>query len=269
LTTQQAFQPIGIFDSGVGGLTVFKALKSILPDESYVYLGDTARVPYGTKSKKIVTEYSIQNSQFLLSHGVKLIVVACNTASAFALSTLSQKFSVPVVGVIEPGVSAAIQASQNHKIAVIGTEGTISSQAYPQAISKCLDKAEVFCQATPLLVPIIEENMRQTEILHPVFEHYLSEIHQKNVDTLVLGCTHYPIIKNELNDYFQQKIQIVDSATAAANVVKELLLEKDLQNSNSKPNHKDRIFVTDAPERIQRIAEMILGGSVEVESVHL
>jgi glutamate racemase len=258
---------IGIFDSGVGGLTVYKELASVLPNENLIYLGDTARVPYGTKSSDVVLKYALQDSLFLLDQGVKLIVIACNTASAFALPYLQERLKVPVLGVIEPGAWAAIAKTRNNRVGIIGTEGTIRSQAYEKALVKIRKDVVCVSKATGLFVPVIEENLRDQALLKPLFEHYLKDFTNSGIDTLILGCTHYPLLKTQLSEYFQGKIELVDSAHTTAHAVFELLQVQNLANSSGKPAC-NRITVTDAPERVSSIAQQFLGvANVAIEKV--
>jgi len=250
---------IGVFDSGVGGLTVYKELLELLPDESFLYLGDTARVPYGIRSPETICKYSLQNCLFLLEKGAELIVVACNTATASALPYLQSELKVPVLGVIEPGVRTALATTRSKRVGVIATETTIRSGVYAEAL-KARD-ANLVCvsQATSLFVPLVEEGVMSEAILFPIFDHYLKIFARENVDTLILGCTHYPILKPHLQCYLGDGIALVDSARATAETVKDYLAGF----SEKKPilvKETPLLFVTDAPERISRIAEKILGG---------
>ena len=192
-------RPIWIFDSGVGGLTVFRAIRKQFPHEDIVYFGDTARVPYGPKSQNTVIEYSIQNARFLIQQGAKIIVIACNTAASAALQTLSKMLPIPVIGVIEPGAIKAISTTENGNIGIIGTSGTIQSKAYPSAISRLSSSIRTFSQACPLFVSLAEEGWEDHEVSRIIAEEYLHNILEKDIDTLVLGCTHYPILKKYLN----------------------------------------------------------------------
>ena len=253
-------KPIGIFDSGIGGLTVFKALTELMPSERFVYLGDTARVPYGTKSADVVLKYALQDSLFLLDHGVKGIVIACNTASAYALDHLQGKLTVPVMGVIEPGARAGLAATKNHRIGIIGTEGTIRSGVYESVLKKMSERIFCLSKATGLFVPLVEEGVQHPEILKPIFHHYLSDFLVHNIDTLILGCTHYPLLKDALQNFFGPSVSLVDSAQATAQAVQQKLRELELI-SHEKTKGDDQIFVTDAPDRVFRIAKSFLNGS--------
>lgn len=258
---------IGVFDSGVGGLTVYKELLELLPDESFLYLGDTARVPYGIRSAETIRKYALQNCLFLLEKGAELIVIACNTATASALPFLQSVLKVPVLGVIEPGVQMALRTTRSKRVGVIATETTIRSGVYETAL-KARD-ANLVCVslATPLFVPLVEEGVLSDAVLFPIFEHYLGVLKQSNVDTLILGCTHYPILKPHFERYLGDKIALVDSARTMAETVKDHLAGFSDKPSPSK--NAASLFVTDAPERVGRIAEKILGRRLVIEKVEL
>ncbi len=262
--------PIGIFDSGVGGLTVYRALHAHLPDEQFIYLGDTARVPYGTKSLATVERYAIENSQFLASRGIKILVVACNTASALALPKIREKIGIEVVGVIGPGARRAVEITKekvNPKIGVIATEATISSHAYSEAIRKVSETAEIIETACPLFVSLAEENSTQEPETFSIAKKYLQKIVEKNVDALVLGCTHYPILREVIQKIVGANVRLIDSGEATAEEVKRLLADKNLQNENPPKRASvrrlcddlDHFYVTDAAERFARVAERFLG----------
>jgi glutamate racemase len=256
--------PIGIFDSGVGGLTVLKAVCEQLPNEDVIYLGDTARVPYGTKSPGTVERYAVEDTSFLIEKGVKMIVVACNTASALAAPELRQKFTLPILGVIGPGGRAAARATRNGRIGVIGTEATIASGAYEGRIREACDdrRVEVFSQACPLFVPLAEEGETDSEITRAVAEKYLTSLRGRRIDTLVLGCTHYPLLKPVIAETMGEGVTLVDSAEAAAKETADLLGEKNLLNRQSRRG-TSRFYVTDAANRFHRIAERFLGAPLE------
>ncbi len=261
--------PIGIFDSGLGGLTVFREIAKHLPAENLIYVGDTARVPYGIKSAETVIRYSREICDFLIEKGVKGIVVACNTASAFALPTLQQKYSIPVLGVIEPGVQAAIAASRSHSIGVIGTEGTIKSESYLKAIQKKLPQARVISKPCPLFVPLVEEGWIQHEVTRQVAEIYLGEWKKGDLDTLILGCTHYPLLKSVLREIFGEKVTLVDSAEETAKGLQQLLREKGLLASSSHAGTQS-FFTTDVPQKLTELAKRFLGHDLgKVEQTHL
>lgn len=258
-------KPIGIFDSGVGGLTVLKALKKLLPNEQLIYLGDTARVPYGNKSKDTIVRYSIENTQFLLQYDVKMIVIACNSSTAASIDVLRDKFNLPIVGVIEPGARKAVGISKNMRIGVIGTEATIKSKAYQNIIKNYKKNAIVFAKYCPLFVPLVEEGLIKGKIAEDAVSMYLSFFKMKSIDTLVLGCTHYPLLKGVIRKFFDGKINIVDSAEETAKTVKALLYEKNLENLLK--NKEDIFFVTDAAERFIKVGKKIMGKHLNKVSV--
>ena len=250
--------PIGLFDSGVGGLTVMREVARQLPSESTVYFGDTARVPYGSKSRDVITRFSLEITQFLLQEKVKMIVVACNTASAFALSALRGRFDVPVVGVIEPGAQAALTGTKTKRIGVIGTEGTIESQAYTEAIHRLKPDAEVFGQACPLIVPLVEEGWLEKPVALEIVKEYLVPLLQNRIDTLVLGCTHYPLLKNLLSQVAGPSVRLIDSAEETARTVGRELRNLKLEASSGSPVMR-RYFVSDAPEKFEKVGQRFLG----------
>ncbi|MFN7949988.1 MAG: glutamate racemase [Blastocatellia bacterium] len=256
--------PIGIFDSGVGGLTVLKAVQERLPNEDVIYLGDTARVPYGTKSPATVERYAIEDASFLIEKGVKMIVVACNTASALAANELRRVITLPLLGVIGPGARAAARATRNHRIGVIGTEATIASGAYERRIREACGETEVhiFSQACPLFVPLVEEGETDSDIARSVAEKYLASLREQQIDTLVLGCTHYPLLKAVIAETMGDAVRLVDSAEAAAKETADLLAEENLLNPQS-GRGTGRFYVTDAAQRFHRIAERFLGAPLE------
>jgi len=248
---------IGIFDSGVGGLTVQRAILEALPSADTVYLGDTARVPYGTKSAETVTQYSLRNARFLARHGIELLVVACNTASAVALPALRAELAVPVIGVVEPGARVAARASRAGRIGVIGTQGTVASGAYQAAIRRAREGAEVIARACPLFVPLAEEGWTdpEDEVVRGVVRRYLAPLAEARVDTLVLGCTHYPLLETAIGRELPG-VSLVDSARAVAAEIRERL-------SDGEGSGAHRFFVTDAPERFLAVAGRFLGRPVE------
>ncbi len=253
--------PIGVFDSGVGGLTVLKALMERLPRESTVYLGDTARVPYGTKSAEVVTKYSLKNAEFLLERGVKLLVVACNTASAFALPALQKTLPIPVVGVIAPMAKAAAARTLTAHVGVIGTPGTIQSQAYQRALAAEKPGVRVTAKACPLFVPLAEEGWTSGEVPRLVAEKYLNEFRGSDLDTLVLGCTHYPLLRAAIAEAVGPTVQLVDSAEATAAEVARVLGEKGLLAVRSGGATHD-YFVTDVPARFAEVGARFLGRAI-------
>src|SRR6185369_4799882 len=252
--------PIGVFDSGVGGLTVFREIHRALPHESLIYLGDSARVPYGTKSPQTVVRYSLEAAHHLMERGIKMLVVACNTATAAALPALQEKLPIPVIGVVEPGARAAITHTRG-RVGVIATEGTVKSHAYRKAIHALDSKVEVLECAAPLFVPLAEEGWANTHVAREVAEVYLEPLIDEGIDTLVLGCTHYPILRGTIEKVVGDAIAIVDSAETTAQCVK-IIVEP---NTNGKPEH--HFLVTDAEERFRRIAAEFL--SREIASLEL
>lgn len=246
---------IGVFDSGVGGLTVLHALHRRLPAEATVYLGDTARVPYGTKSPEVVIRYSRTNARFLLGHELKLLVVACNTASAHALEALRSELDVPVIGVVEPGARAAAAQTRSGRIGVIGTAGTIASGAYQRALAAAIPGAQVIARACPLLVPLAEEGWTDGDVPRLVVERYLGDL-RGAIDTLVLGCTHYPLLAKAIAEVLGPDVVLVDSAEATAVAVEDAL-RGEAASGEGAPAH--RYFVTDVPARFPEIAARFLG----------
>jgi len=266
--------PIGIFDSGVGGLTVYRALHDRLPNEHFVYLGDTARVPYGTKSLATVERYAIENSQFLASRGIKMLVVACNTASALALPKIREKIGLDVVGVIGPGGRKAIAVVSGQwsvvsgrppRIGVIATEATVASNAYLEAIRRASDTAEILQAGCPLFVPLAEEGWTHEDETYSIAAKYLAEMRDFAPDALVLGCTHYPILREVIQQTVGADVKLVDSGEATAGEVATLLDEKSLANPNAVSGQRqlcddlDHFYVTDAADRFARVAERFLG----------
>ena len=260
-------RPIGIFDSGIGGLTVLKEISEQLPHEDIIYFGDTARVPYGTRSTETVIKYSFQCIKFLLSKNIKAIVIACNTATAAALKTALEHFDVPIIGVIDPGVKTAVATTKNNKIGIIGTTGTINSEAYQKGIRKLNKSAEVIGIACPLFVQIVEDGWEDTEIAIMTAEKYLIELKEHNIDTLVLGCTHYPILRYTLSKVMGDNVNLVNPAYETAKEVKQLLKTKDML-SNKTDKSKQEFYVSDDPEKFRRIGGNILNKNiVDIEMV--
>ena len=256
------WKAIGIFDSGVGGLTVLKEIVRSLPQEDTIYLGDTARVPYGTKSPETVIRYSRQITSFLVQRDIKLLVVACNTASAVSLDALKAEFSLPIVGVIEPGARRAAAVTRNGRVGVIGTEGTIKSSAYAKAIKRINPEIEVLTRACPLFVPLAEEGWVDNEVARLTARTYLEGMKGAGVDTLVLGCTHYPLLKDVIAEVMGDGVQLVDSAAETAHTVAEILRGRGtLRPSAEKGNH--HYYVTDVPAGFIKVGNRFLGGKLE------
>ena len=249
--------PIGVFDSGVGGLTVFREIARALPHHPLIYLGDSARVPYGTKSPQTVTRYTLEAADHLMQRGISMLVVACNTATAAALPALQEKLPIPVIGVVEPGARAAVSATRG-RIGVIATEGTVKSRAYTNAIRRIDANVEVIESAAPLFVPLAEEGWANTHVAREVAEIYLSPLMDAGIDTLVLGCTHYPILRGTIERVVGDKVTIVDSAETTAAAVRSRVNESP---ANGTPEHQ--FLVTDAEERFRRIAGEFLAHEIE------
>ena len=260
---------IGVFDSGIGGLTVVHALMKRLPKENILYFGDTARVPYGTKSAEVVRQYAMEDAQFLLQQGVKMIVVACNTVSAIAIDDLRANINVPIIGMISSGAGTASQKTRTKNIGVIGTLATIASDAYTRALQNIDPSYHVVSKACPLFVPLAEEGWGDHSVAQLVSDEYLSFYRQQQIDTLILGCTHYPILKNVIQKTVGPDVFLVDSGEAAAIEVEALLQEQDLINdSTDSPNYA--FYVSDVPQRFRELGEIFLGKSFpRIIKVHL
>lgn len=260
-------QAIGVFDSGVGGLTVCRELIRRLPAERLLYLGDTARVPYGTKSPATVTQYALEAAAFLNTQGIKLLVVACNTASAVALPELRERYQIPVLGVLEPGARAAIHSGAR-RIGVLGTEGTINSGSYEQALHNLSAEVEVFTAACPLFVPLAEEGWADHPVTRQIAAEYLAPLLREKIDTLVFGCTHYPLLKGAIRSVVGPGVKLVDSAASTAREVAALLEDEDLANGNGSGGQQ--FYVTDVPTRFKRIGSDFLGSELKnVERVQI
>lgn len=255
--------PIGIFDSGLGGLTVARAIHELLPREDLIYLGDTARVPYGTKSPATVKRFACEDTQFLAGQNVKAVVVACNSATAWGLPALERHFDLPVMGVIVPGAEAALAATRNRRIGVIGTNATIRSQAYHTSILARCDTARIFARPTPLLVPLVEEGWTNHPVTSAVLKEYLRPLLKQQIDTLVLGCTHYPLLKTALRKVAGRGVTLVDSAESCARFVRERLGFLKLLAAGRRRQGVIRPFVTDEPEKFGDFAARFLGCETE------
>lgn len=249
--------PIGVFDSGMGGLTTVRQLVKLMPSEDIVYLGDTARVPYGNKSKKTIIKFSIQNSLYLLKFKIKLIVIACNTSSSFALDKLKETLRIPIIGVIEPGVKKALNLTKNKRIGVIGTNATINSKAYQNRIIKIDPSVKVFTQSCPLFVPLAEEGWLNEKVTLDVARKYLAPLKDKNIDALILGCTHYPLLKIPISKVMGESVKLVDSARELALSVKQLMEEKKITADKGRKG-KVKFYLTDEPYKFKKIGERFL-----------
>ncbi len=251
-------KPIGVFDSGIGGLTVVYALTKRLPHENIVYFGDTARVPYGPKSPQVIRDYAAQDVDFLLSKDVKMIVIACNTVSGVALDVVMKHSKVPVVGVIIPGAGAAVSATKKKRIGVIGTIATVNSKAYTNAIQQLDREVEVFARPCPLFVPLAEEGWTNHKVTELVAKEYLFPFRAEKIDTLILGCTHYPVLKDAISGAVDGSITLIDSGAATAVEVERLLAEKNLRNPSGLKPHL-QFYVSDLPAKFTEIGERFLG----------
>jgi glutamate racemase len=260
--------PIGIFDSGIGGLTVLKQLKKRMPHEKIIYLGDTARVPYGIKSESTILKYSIANAEFLMRHNVKMIIIACNTSSAVATQHLNRMFDVPVVDVIRPGSEKAVQVTHNKRVGIIGTVSTIGSCAYQNEIKKLVNDIELFVKACPLFVQLAEEGWcdRDEDVVLGVAARYLSDMKKNDIDTMVLGCTHYPLLRDALQFYMGNRITLIDSADETARIVQKLLDEGGAASDNGTEAYT-QYYLTDVSQRFQEIGKRFLGETLS--DVHL
>jgi glutamate racemase len=248
--------PIGVFDSGIGGLTVVREIMRQIPNETIVYFGDTARVPYGNKSKETIITYSRQIVKFLQTQEVKAIVIACNTASAFALETIASEVSIPIIGVVKPGARVAAEATQNGNIGIIGTEGTIGSRIYNQYLSEMNPSVNVYGKACPLFVPLVEEGWLRDPVTVEVAKRYMSELQGKGIDTLVLGCTHYPLIRHVISSIVGDEVTLVNPAYETARTLKEVLESSGIESITPATNHK--FYVSDGAEKFKEFANTIL-----------
>jgi glutamate racemase len=255
-------RPIGIFDSGVGGLTVVAEIFKQLPDEQIVYFGDVGRYPYGGRSKETIINFARQDIRFLLEHNVKFIIAACNSASAVALETVTEEFDIDIQGVIEPGAKAAVETTKNRRIGIIGTKATIGSNSYAKAIEKLSDRIKVFSLACPLFVPLAEENYINKEATRLIAKDYLKSLTDVDIDTLVLGCTHYPLLKEVIARAAGDKVTLIDSAESTARELAKVLKQKNkLRLSKNGTAHK--FYVSDVPDKFSQVAEQFLGHSID------
>ena len=254
-------QAIGVFDSGLGGLTVLKEIEKILPNEDIIYFGDTARVPYGPRSSETVTKYTFQSINFLLENNIKAIVIACNTSSARSLLSAQERYNIPIIGVVKPGAKAAVDITKNQKIGIIGTKGTILSGAYNNEIKKLSTEATVYSKACPLFVPIVEEGWANSKVAELTALEYLSYFDDKDIDTLILGCTHYPILMDTIDKVTNRKWNLVNPAVETALKLRMLLEENNILND--KRENENKYFVSDLPESFQKIGEEFLDKKFE------
>lgn len=261
----EAARPIGVFDSGVGGLTVVKELNKLLPNEKIIYFGDTGRVPYGNKSKETIIHYSLQVAYFLMKKKIKMLVVACNTASSVSIPTLRRHFHIPILGVIEPGAKSAIDSTRTNHVGVIGTLGTVRSGSYKKALTKIKRGVKVYQSACPLFVQLAEEGWNNNKIARLISDEYLKAFKGKNIDTLILGCTHYPILKKVIQDSAGRKVGLIDSGRETAKEVKRILEKKKLLNRHRSPEHT-LFYVSDFPHKFKEVSQRFL--SKQLKKVH-
>lgn len=256
--------PVGVFDSGVGGLTVAREIMRQLPNENLVYFGDTARVPYGSKSRDNIIRYSRQIIHFLKTKGVKAIVLACNTASALALDVVREESDIPIIGVVEPGARAALQITQTKKIGVIGTEATVQSAMYGKIIKGLDPTVSVIGKACPLFVPLVEEGFAKHKVTEEIIDYYLASMKESDIDSLILGCTHYPLLRSRIRAYLGDKIQLVNPAYETAMDLKYILKESGMENAGKEGEHATYSFyVSDAADKFKQFANSILPYDIE------
>ena len=256
--------PIGVFDSGVGGLTVAREIMRQLPKEHIVYFGDTARVPYGSKSQNNIIRFSRQIIRFLRTQSVKAIVIACNTASALALDVVRQETEIPVIGVVIPGARAAVQATESKKIGVIGTEATIRSEMYTKIMKEMDPEVSVIGKACPLFVPLVEEGFSKHNVTGEIIDYYLESMKESDIDTMILGCTHYPLLRTRVREYMGEQVHIVNPAYETAMDLKKILEDNDMANETLEEEHATYSFyVSDAADKFKQSANSILPYDIE------
>lgn len=259
---RQRRMPIGVFDSGIGGLTIVKEIRRLLPKEDILYFGDTARLPYGSKSPELIRRYALEDAHFLYERKVKIIVVACHSASSWGLSEIKRSFPVPVVGVLEPGAKAALAASKRKKIGVIGTKATISSGAYERALREKEKEVEIVAKATPLLVPLVEEDFLVHPVTKIVCQEYLKVFLTEKVDVLLLGCTHYPLLRPVISEVLKGKVKVIDAGKETAKEVKKIIEECGMGKDSG--SGKLKIYLSDITPEFEKIAQVFLGEKPEV-----
>ena len=260
--------PIGVFDSGVGGLTVAREISRQLPEENIVYFGDTARVPYGSKSQNTIIRFSEQIIRFLKTKQVKAIVIACNTASALALDAVRDEFDIPIMGVVIPGARAAVEATKNRKVGVVGTDATVQSGMYTKVIHEMAPDITVIEKACPLFVPLVEEGFKEHVVTREIIEYYLESMRNTDIDAMILGCTHYPLIRSKIRDYMGDRTQIVNPAYETAMDLKKMLEERGMANDGSTEQHsRYSFFVSDAAEKFRKFANTVMPFDVPTTNV--
>ncbi len=249
-------RPIGVFDSGFGGLTVAKGIMKQLKNEKIIYFGDTARVPYGSKSKDTIIKYSNQIIRFLLTKDVKAIVIACGTASAMALDTVRENYDIPIIGIVRPAAVSAVNKTKNKRIGIIATEGTVRSGSYDAVIKEQTEDVQVFSTACPLFVPLVEEGWAEDKVTYMVAQRYLENLSDKAIDTLVLGCTHYPLLKKTIGTIMGEEVTLINPANETALVLEKLLNSKDMMHQEQIPEHE--FYVSDLAEKFEGFAKQII-----------
>lgn len=260
--------PIGVFDSGVGGLTVAREIARQLPEENIVYFGDTARVPYGSKSQNTIIRFSEQIIRFLKTKQVKAIVIACNTASALALDAVRDEFGIPIIGVVVPGARAAVEATKNRKIGVVGTDATVQSGMYTKIIHEMAPDIEVIEKACPLFVPLVEEGFKEHVVTGEIIEYYLESMRNTDIDAMILGCTHYPLLRSRIREFMGERIQIVNPAYETAMDLKKLLRDNQMENSGGMDRKSCYSFyVSDAAEKFRKFANTVMPFDVPTTNV--
>lgn len=260
--------PIGVFDSGVGGLTVVREIIRHLPNENIVYFGDTARVPYGSKSQNTIIHFAEQIIRFLKTKEVKAIVIACNTASALALDAVRGEFDVPIIGVVVPGARAAVEETKNLHVGIVGTDATVQSGMYTKVIQSMNPRVQVAEKACPLFVPLVEEGFKEHPVTQEIIEYYLESMKQSDIDTMILGCTHYPLLSSKIKAYMGDRIHIVNPAYETAMDLKALLEEHEMANDGTdEPHSRYRFYVSDAAEKFRRFANTVMPFDVPTTNV--
>lgn len=255
-------RPIGVFDSGLGGLTVLKEIMELIPSESIVYFGDCGRAPYGTKSKEMVIKYTFQDIRFLMEHDIKMMVIACNTMSACSLESVKHDFDIPVIEVVQPGSHCAVRETKNRRVGVIGTSATVGSGVYEKTIKSIDNSIEVFSKACPLFVNLVEEGWWENDIAYQIANEYLKDLKKEHIDTLVLGCTHYPLLKGVIQRVMGEDVKLVSSAMEVAKVVREVM-QKDSMLRDSKLNPIYKYYTSDSIEKFDSLGSSILGKYID------
>lgn len=267
-TNNRKAAPVGVFDSGVGGLTVAREISRQLPNENIVYFGDTARVPYGSKSQNTIIRFSEQIIRFLQQKEVKAIVIACNTASALALDAVRDEFDIPIMGVVIPGARAAVAATKNRKVGIIGTDATVQSGMYTKVIHQMAPDVEVIEKACPLFVPLVEEGFKEHAVTGEIIEYYLESMKNTDIDAMILGCTHYPLLRSRIRAYMGEKIQIVNPAYETAMDLRALLHEQNMENDGETVRHsRYSFYVSDAAEKFRKFANTVMPFDVPTTNV--